>query len=274
MDLLEAFLLGLVQGVTEFLPISSSGHLRIASALMGQDLEPDLLFDLVVHGGTLFSIFIYFRQRLTDLFFSAIRVLKAPVAVFKNWHDDYELRFLVYVFVSMIPAGVAGFTIRESIEGVFANPIGISLMFLLTGFMLYATKFFDEGDKTLTLKNTFLIGVAQALALLPGVSRSGTTIAAGVFLGLKRDDIANFTFIMMIPVVAGAVLLDILDIPETGLEEGMFAALTVGFFTALVSGYYALKYLIILFKSKGIYHFSWYLWTVGLLGLIYFGLMT
>lgn len=273
MDLLEAFLLGLVQGVTEFLPISSSGHLRIASALMGQDLEPNLLFDLIVHAGTLISIFIYFHKRLWDLVLSGFRVLKAPVSSFKNWDDDYELRFLVYVVLSMIPAVIAGFTVRDAVESVFANPIGISGMFVLTGFMLYATKYFDEGEKTLTLKNTFLIGVAQALALLPGVSRSGTTIAAGVFLGLKREDIANFTFIMMIPVVAGAALLDLLDVAETGLKDGMLAALIVGFFTALVSGYFSLKYLIILFKSKGIYHFAWYLWIVGLLGLGYFGLM-
>ncbi|MCH8557284.1 MAG: undecaprenyl-diphosphate phosphatase [Balneolia bacterium] len=273
MDALEAFILGLVQGITEFLPISSSGHLRIASALLGQDLDTDLLFDLVVHFGTLFSIFIYFRERLTKLIFSVFRVLKAPVSSFKNWDNDYELRFNTFILVSMIPAGLAGFTIRDQVEGVFANPIGISSMFLFTGIMLYATKFFDEGTKGLTLKNTFLVGLAQALALLPGVSRSGMTISVAVFLGIRREDIANFTFIMMIPVVAGATLLDLLKLQTTGVPDGMGLALIIGFFTALVSGYYALKYLIILFKSKGIFYFAWYCWAIGLLGLTWFWLL-
>lgn len=273
MDALEAFILGLVQGVTEFLPISSSGHLRIASALLGQDLETDLLFDLMVHFGTLFSILIYFRERLTILLLSVFRVLGSPVKSFKGWDSDYELRFNTFILLSMIPAAIAGFTIRDQVEGVFANPIGISAMFMVTGFLLYATKFFDEGTKGLTLKNTFLVGVAQAFALLPGVSRSGMTISVAVFLGIKRDDIANFTFIMMIPVVAGATLLDLLKLDLDGMPEGLMLALVIGFFTALISGYFALKYLIILFKSRGIFYFAWYCWAVGLMGLTWFWLM-
>lgn len=273
MDLLEAIILALVQGITEFLPISSSGHLRIAGALMGQELETDLLFDLIVHFGTLFSIFIYFRQKLTELLLSVFRILKTPIACFRNWDNDYDLRFNTYILISMIPAGIAGFTIRDQVETVFANPVGISAMFMVTGVMLYTTKFFDEGKKGLTLKNTFIVGLAQALALLPGISRSGATISMAVYLGIKREDIANFTFIMMIPVVAGATLVDLLKLQTTGLTEGMLLPLIVGFFVALVSGYYALKYLIILFKSKGIFYFAWYCWAVGIFGLVYFGLM-
>lgn len=273
MDLLEAIILALVQGITEFLPISSSGHLRIAGALMGQELETDLLFDLIVHFGTLFSIFIYFRQKLTELLFSVFRILKTPIGCFRNWDNDYDLRFNTYILISMIPAGVAGFTIRDQVETVFANPVGISAMFMVTGVMLYATKFFGEGTKGLTLKNTFIVGLAQALALLPGISRSGATISMAVYLGIKREDIANFTFIMMIPVVAGATLVDLLKLQTTGLAEGMLLPLIVGFFVALVSGYYALKYLIILFKSKGIFYFAWYCWAIGIFGLVYFGLM-
>lgn len=273
MDLLEAIILALVQGITEFLPISSSGHLRIAGALLGQELETELLFDLIVHFGTLFSIFIYFREKLTELFFSVFRILKTPIACFRNWDNDYDLRFNTFILVSMIPAGIAGFTIRDQVETVFANPVGISAMFMVTGVMLYTTKFFDEGTKGLTLKNTFIVGLAQALALLPGISRSGATISMAVYLGIKREDIANFTFIMMIPVVAGATLVDLLKLQTTGLAEGMLMPLIVGFFVALVSGYYALKYLIILFKSKGIFYFAWYCWAVGIFGLVYFGLL-
>lgn len=271
MDLFEAFILGLVQGVTEFLPISSSGHLRIAAALLEQDLDTDLTFDIIVHFGTLFSIIIYFWERLLKLVESAVRILKAPVQSFRDWDNDYDLRFNVYVLVSMIPAGVAGFTVRDNIEHAFADPVIISLMFMVTGTALYATKFFGEGEKGLTLKNTFVVGIAQAFALLPGISRSGATISMAVYLGIKREDIANFTFIMMLPVVAGATLVDALKIGSEGLAPGMFWPLVIGFFTALVSGYYSLKYLIILFKSKGIHYFSWYCWAVGLFGILYFG---
>ncbi len=272
MDLLEALILGLVQGITEFLPISSSGHLRIAAALLGQDLDPDLTFDIMVHFGTLFSVFVYFREKLADLLRSVARILKSPVYCFQNWDNDYALRFNVYVVASMIPAAVAGFTIREFVETAFANPIAISAMFMVTGTLLYATKFYGMGEKGLTLKNTFLVGIAQAAALLPGISRSGITISVAVFLGIRRNDIADFTFIMMIPVIIGMTLNDMLKIQVEGLPEGMLWPLVIGFFTAAISGYFALKYLIILFKSKGIHYFSWYCWAIGLFGLIYFGL--
>ncbi len=272
MDLLESFILGLVQGITEFLPISSSGHLRIAAALLGQDIDTDIFFDIIVHFGTLFSVIIYFRQRLTELVLSVFRVIKNPVTSFKDWDNDYELRFNVYVLVSMIPVGIAGFTVRDQVESVFADPILISAMFMVTGTALYFTKFFGQGTKSLTLKNTFIVGVAQAFALLPGISRSGATISVAVFLGIKRKDIADFTFIMMLPVIAGATLVDIIRVKDTLALDGSILYLIIGFFTALISGYYALKYLIILFKSKGIHYFSWYCWAVGIFGLVYFGL--
>lgn len=272
MSLIESFLLGLLQGITEFLPISSSGHLVMAQVLFGE-LPHGITFELIVHFGTLGSIIIYFYNDLKEMVISAGKMITHPVECYNNWNDDYATRLNIYILVSMIPAGIAGFTIRHQIEDVFANPIGVSLMFLTTGTFLYFTKYFGYGKKTLNMKNIFLVGIAQAFALLPGVSRSGATISLAVFLGINRDDIARFTFLMMLPVIAGAILVEAIEASRVGLQEDLIFQYLIGFTTALVSGYYALKYLIRLFKSKGIHYFAYYCWAIGIIGITYFGFM-
>ncbi|MEX0686684.1 MAG: undecaprenyl-diphosphate phosphatase [Balneolales bacterium] len=270
MSLIESFLLGLLQGITEFLPISSSGHIVIAQALFGE-LPYGITFELVLHFGTLGSIVVYFYNDIVDMIKSAWSMILSPVQSYQNWDDDYSTRLNVYILVSMIPAGIAGFTIRHQIEEVFANPVGISLMFLVTGTFLFFTKFFGYGKKTLNMKNIFLIGLAQAFSLLPGISRSGATISMAVFLKINREDIARFTFLMMLPVIFGAMLVEVLETSRVGISEDLALQYAIGFITALVSGYYALKYLIELFKSKGIHYFAYYCWLIGGLGIIYFG---
>ncbi|MEX0929483.1 MAG: undecaprenyl-diphosphate phosphatase [Balneolales bacterium] len=272
MNLLESFLLGILQGITEFLPISSSGHIVIAQALLG-NLPHGITFELIVHFGTLCSIVIYFHKDLAELLRAAGRMIGSPLQTYRNYDDDYATRLNLYILVSMIPAGLAGFTIRHQIEEVFANPVGVSLMFLVTGTFLYFTKFYGYGERTLNIKNIFIVGLAQAFSLLPGVSRSGATMAMAVFLKINRDDIARFTFLMMLPVIGGAMIVEAVEASRVGLQEDMIFQYLIGFFTALVSGYYALKYLIRLFKSKGIHYFAWYCWFIGALGLGYFGLM-
>ncbi|MEX0773241.1 MAG: undecaprenyl-diphosphate phosphatase [Balneolales bacterium] len=270
MSLLESFLLGLLQGISEFLPISSSGHLVIAQALFGQ-VSPDITFEIVAHFGTLGSIFIYFYKDLVKMIKTAGQMITSPVECYNNWNDDYTLRLNVYILVSMIPAAIAGFTIRHQIENVFADPIGISLMFLTTGTFLYFTKFFGYGEKKLNMKNVFIVGLAQAFSMLPGISRSGATISMAVFMGINRDDIARFTFLMMLPVIAGAMLVEVIEVSRVGIQSGMIYQYILGFITALISGYYSLKYLIRLFKSTGIHYFAYYCWALGLFGIVYFG---
>ncbi|MEX1121548.1 MAG: undecaprenyl-diphosphate phosphatase [Balneolales bacterium] len=270
MSLLESILLGLLQGITEFLPISSSGHIVIAQALMGE-ISQSITFELIVHGGTLGSIVIYFYDDLLKMVNTAWQMVISPIASYKNWENDYTLRLNVFILISMIPAAVAGFTIRDQIENVFANPIGVSSMFIVTGTFLYGTNFFGQGKKTLNSGNILIVGLAQAFSLLPGISRSGATISMAVFLGINRDDIARFTFLMMLPVVAGAMLVEAIEVSKVGVQYDMIYQYILGFTTALISGYYALKYLIRLFKSKGIHYFAYYCWAFGLTGLIYFG---
>ncbi|MEX2601122.1 MAG: undecaprenyl-diphosphate phosphatase [Balneolaceae bacterium] len=270
MEYFESILVALLQGVTEFLPISSSGHIVIVQALLGQDLTQGMTFNIVTHFGTLGSISIYFYRDLKEMVQSAIQTFKHPFRIADRWEEDETVRFNIYLLLSMIPAGVAGFTVRDQLDAAFANPVGVSAMFLFTGFVLFATRFYLDGRRRLTAKNTFMVGIAQAVALIPGVSRSGMTISMAVFLGINREDVVRFSFIMMLPVIAGATLVELLGLEAGQLESGYVPHLILGFFVSLVSGYFSLKYLIILFKSKGIHHFAWYCWIIGLAGLAYF----
>ncbi|MEX0638833.1 MAG: undecaprenyl-diphosphate phosphatase [Balneolaceae bacterium] len=270
MDYFESFLIALLQGVTEFLPISSSGHIVIMQGLLGQDLDQGMVFNIITHFGTLGSIVIYFRKELGEMAVSAWQVFSRPTTIVSRWQEDEAMRFNMYVLLSMIPAGVVGFTLRHQLNDLFANPVGVASMFIVTGSFLYVTRFFHEKNRALTTGNTFIIGIAQAFALIPGISRSGATISMAIYLGINRDDIAKFTFIMMLPVVAGATLVELLEIGAGGVEASYYPHLLLGFFVALLSGYYSLKYLIRIFKSGHIHHFSWYCWAVGGLTLWYF----
>lgn len=266
MDILQSFLLGLLQGLTEFLPISSSGHLALGKYFLGENNEAGLTFEIVVHFGTLCSILIYYRTLIGDILKSGVSFLAAP----KEKKDDPNVKMILFVLISMIPAFIVGFTLKDSVESIFDSPFLVSIMLVVTGFILFLTKFAKEKDGKVTLGKSFIIGIAQAFAMIPGISRSGSTISAALYFGIKREDAANFSFLMVIPVIGGAMLLQILDLMEVGVDAVQITSLLVGFFTAFISGYYALKYLIVILKKKGFHYFAYYCWLVGGAGLIYF----
>ncbi|MEX0723689.1 MAG: undecaprenyl-diphosphate phosphatase [Gracilimonas sp.] len=266
MDILQSFLLGLIQGITEFLPISSSGHLVLGKYILGGDLEAGITYEVVVHFGTLCSILIYYRKILGDLILSGVKFLKSP----GQEKDDPQVKMIGFILVSMIPAMAIGFTLKDPIEEIFMDPLLVSIMLIITGFILFLTRFVGDTEKPIKLGNSFVIGLAQAFAMIPGVSRAGSTISAALYLGVKREEAANFSFLMVIPVIAGAMLLQITEMIEIGVSDAELTSLIVGFLTAFVSGYYALKYLILILKKKGFHYFSYYCWTVGGIGLIYF----
>lgn len=266
MDILQSFLLGLLQGLTEFLPISSSGHLALGKYFLGQNNEAGLTFEIVVHFGTLCSILIYYRALIADLLKSGVGFLAAP----KEKKDDPQVKMILFVLVSMIPAFIVGFTLKDSVETIFDSPFLVSVMLIVTGCILFTTKFAKEKQEKITLGKSFVIGLAQAFAMIPGISRSGSTISTALYFGIKREDAANFSFLMVIPVIGGAMLLQILDLMELGIDAVHIQSLLVGFFTAFVSGYFALKYLIVILKKKGFHYFAYYCWLVGGAGIIYF----
>lgn len=266
MDILQSFLLGLLQGLTEFLPISSSGHLALGEYFLGIEGKTGLTFEIVVHFGTLCSILIYYRKLLWSLIKSGAKYVVAP----KQKASDPQVKLISYILLSMIPAMIVGFTLKDKVEGIFASPLLVSVMLIVTGGILFMTKFAHQNEGRVTLGKSILIGLAQAFAMIPGISRSGSTISTALYLGVKREDAANFSFLMVIPVIGGAMLLEVLDLIELGVENVEVLSLVVGFITAFVSGYFALKYLIIILKKKGFHYFAYYCWAIGAFGLVYF----
>lgn len=258
MEILHALILGLIQGLTEFLPVSSSGHLALAQALFDMKVSTGVIFEIVVHFGTLCSIFIYYRKEIGALFKALPKWLKPATA----WQDQ-DARMIAFILISMLPALVIALLFKDTIEAWFVNPILVSSMLLLTGTILFATRFQKEGEQQLSLPKSVGIGLAQAFAILPGISRSGSTISMALFLGLKKKDAANFSFLMVIPVISGAMILAMKDLSEGGEASAQALPLIIGFLASFISGYAALKVLIGLLKSKGIYPFAWYCWIVG-----------
>ncbi|MEQ9309875.1 MAG: undecaprenyl-diphosphate phosphatase [Balneolaceae bacterium] len=270
MDILQSFLLGLIQGLTEFLPISSSGHLALGRYFLGADTEVGITFEVVVHFGTLCSIVIYYKTELANLIKAGFGFLASP----STKKDDPDVRVILFILVSMIPAMIIGFTMEDQIEDLISNPVVVCGLLIVTGLILFLTKFAKSSSGDVTFGKSILIGIAQAFAILPGISRSGSTISMALYLGISRENAANFSFLMVIPVIGGAMLLKTVEVVEvyvaTGALEIGIASLIVGFLTSFISGYYALKYLIIILKKKGFHYFAYYCWIVGAVGLVYF----
>lgn len=270
MEYIQAFLLGLLQGITEFLPVSSSGHLVLAGALLQSELAPGITFEIVVHFGSFCSIVVYFRKRIGLILADLLRSFSPEGIRTKRFVSDANTRLSMIILLSMIPAGLAYFLLKDSIESLFFNPLMVSFMLLITGALLFSTKYVVNPQKDVDLKRGFMMGLAQAFALLPGISRSGSTISAGLISGVNRDSVANFSFLMVLPVLGGAMLYDLTRIFGTGIDSVMLISLFIGFLTSFVSGYFALKYLIILLKKEKIHYFAYYCWGVGIFGIFYF----
>ncbi len=270
MEIIDSLLLGLIQGLTEFLPISSSGHLVLGKALLSDSLDKSITFEVVVHFGTLCSIIVYYHEKIADMLRSLWGLVTTPAEFSERVSRDENVKLSGFILLSMIPAMIVGFTLKEEIENIFLNPFMVSVMLLITGVILYTTRLRDSFPNHMGAGTAFAIGVAQAFAILPGISRSGSTISLGLYLGIKREEVANFSFLMVIPVIAGAMMMEVKEMIETGSSLNDTIGLLTGFLAAFISGYFALKYLIILLRTKGIHPFAWYCWALGITGLIYY----
>lgn len=256
----EALILGLVQGLTEFLPVSSSGHLEITKAIFGDNSLPEesLLMTVVLHAATALSTIVIFRKDIAE-------ILKG-LFQFKN---NEEFQFSLKIIISMIPAAVVGVLFEEEIEQFFGgNLLLVGSMLILTAGLLFLA---DKAKSTLnpvSYKNAFVIGVAQAVAILPGISRSGATISTSVLLGVDRQKAARFSFLMVVPLILGKMAKDILsgDLAETQTETSL---LIVGFIAAFVAGLIACQWMIALVKKSQLKYFSFYCLIVGIIAIIY-----
>ena len=257
MDIFEAVILGLVQGFTEYLPVSSSGHLAIGSAFFGVNGESNLTFTIAVHIATVLSTLVILWKEIAWL-------LKGMLKLQMN----NEMRYALNILISMIPIGIVGVFFKDWVEEVFGNGLLIvGCMLLLTAALLALSYFYKPRvQRELTLKDAFIIGLAQACAVMPGLSRSGSTIATGLLLGVDKARLAQFSFLMVIPPILGEALLDGKKMVEGAAAAGSdmsLAALAAGFIAAFVSGCLACKWMISLVKKGKLVYFAIYCAVVG-----------
>ena len=262
MNWFEAFILGLIQGLTEFLPVSSSGHLELAKALFGEGQVPQesLLFTVLVHGATAMATLLVFRKDVNEL-------LKGLLTF--TWND--EAKFVTFIIVSMVPAALVGLLLEDQIESLFGGQITlVGAMLILTGGLLFLADKAKETNKSVSGKNAFLIGIAQAIAILPGISRSGATISSAVLLGIDREKAARFSFLMVVPLIMGKMLLDLKDLAtgDITISQGASGPMTLGFIAAFVSGVVACRWMIALVKKAQLRSFAYYCFAVGALAVI------
>ena len=258
MEWFEAILLGLVQGLTEFLPVSSSGHLTIGKALLGVDVS-NLKFEVVVHAATVMSTLVVFRKDI----FSLLRGLL-------KFKMNKETEYLFFIAVSMIPVFVVGMFFKEQVESIFGSGllvVGISLF--VTALLLYLTGVIKPAEKKLTYGRAFVIGISQAIAVLPGLSRSGATISTGMLLGLKKEEIAKFSFLMVLVPVLGEAFLELISGEFTAPSSEISPlALALGFGAAFISGLFACKVMIALVKRAKLLPFAIYCGIAGAICLL------
>lgn len=273
MDWIEALILGLIQGLTEYLPVSSSGHLQIGQLLLndGQPFPGGLMFDIVVHVATVMATLVILWKEIVWL-------LKGMAKM--QWND--EMRYAVNILISMVPIGIVGFCFKDQIEAIFEGTLVVGVCLCVTATLLALTHFYKPQEREdISPVHAFVIGCAQACAVLPGLSRSGSTIATGLLLGNSRKSLAQFSFLMVIPPILGEALLDFKHIfapsAEYVAEHGTEAtidpmALVVGFLAAFVSGCIACKAMIALVKRCSLIWFAIYCAVAGL-GVIAYSLM-
>lgn len=262
MDWLQALVLGIIQGLTEYLPVSSSGHLAIGAALFGVDGEDNLTFTIAVHIATVMSTLVILWKEIIWIFKGLFKF---------RWND--ETKYVVNIIISMIPIGIVGLFFKDKVEEIFGSGLFIvGLMLLLTAtFLAFSYYAKPRVKEQISKKDAFIIGLAQACAVMPGLSRSGSTIATGLMLGDKKEKLAQFSFLMVIPPILGEALLDGMKIVK-GSAEGStdisLTALIVGFSTAFIFGCIACKWMIDIVKKGKLIYFAIYCAVVGTITVI------
>jgi undecaprenyl-diphosphatase len=255
----EALILGVVQGLAEFLPISSSGHLEIGKVILNIQNKEDLSFAVAVHGGTVLSTILVFRNDLAKLL----------LGVFK-FQKNEEMSYFLKILASMLPVLIVGLFFKEQVESFFTgNMILVGSMLIITASLLFFAHFSPSKEKKIGYKESIIIGISQAIAVLPGISRSGATIATGLILGVKKEEIARFSFLMVLIPIIGANFLDITSMDSANSEFIGWMPILIGFFTAFAVGYLACSWMINVVKKGKLLYFAMYCLLVGLATLTY-----
>lgn len=259
MNWLEALILGLVQGLTEFLPVSSSGHLELGKHILGVEYSENLTFTVVVHGATVLSTIIVFWKTIIDLFKDFFKF---------KWNESTQ--YIFKIFVSMIPVVIVGLLFKEEIESLFTgNILFVGFMLLITSALLAFTYYAKERQKDISFKNSFIIGIAQAIAVLPGISRSGATIATGLYLGNKKENVAKFSFLMVLLPIIAANIKDLMDFDLSSQSTVSITPLIIGFVAAFISGLLACSWMLKIIKRGKLIYFALYCLIVGIVAIIF-----
>jgi len=260
MDIIDSIILGIIQGLTEFLPVSSSGHLEIGKAILGDNSVPEesLLFTVVLHFATALSTIVVFRKDIWSILKGVLRF---------EWNED--LQFVSKIALSMLPAVIVGLFFEEQLEALFGgNILLVGCMLLVTALLLFLADKAKDTDKKVSFKNAFIIGISQAIAMLPGISRSGATISTSVLLGNDKTKAARFSFLMVIPLIFGKIAKDIVS-GELTYDAQNFTSLSIGFIAAFIAGLFACTWMISLVKKSKLRYFAIYCVIVGLIAIIF-----
>lgn len=258
MDTLDAIILGIIQGLTEFLPVSSSGHLELGKALLGDTSEgkESLLFTVILHFATALSTVVVFRKDIAEI-----------CKGFFQFKWNPETQFLAKIMLSTLPAAFVGLFFEDELEQLFGGKIlFVGFMLLITAVLLWFADKAKNTNQPVTFKNSMVIGVSQAIAILPGISRSGSTIATSVLLGNDKAKAARFSFLMVLPLIFGKILKEVID-GDISASTGESSSLIIGFCAAFISGYFACKWMISLVKKSKLIYFSLYCLVVGTIAI-------
>lgn len=263
MELVKAIILGIIQGLTEFLPVSSSGHLVIGSRLLNFQ-EQGVVFDVSVHLGTLLSVCIVFRAEIWAM-------CRAPFQLLKGEQDNQIKKFFlwdIYVVIATLPAVIVGLFFKDRIELLFSSTLVVYIMLIVTGILMIFARFLPQRDESMNWYRSIIVGCAQACAILPGLSRSGSTIFAGMAVGMAREEIAKFSFIMSIPAILGAAVLQFGDLIKTPPASDLVLGLFAGAVAASIAGYLAIKLLLDVIRKNRLQWFGYYCILFAIVGLI------
>lgn len=269
MDILQAMIIGLVQGLTEFLPVSSSAHLIFVQQALGLS-DVGLAFDVLMHVGTLVAVVIYFYTDIINMikgFFLSLIDLKEGNFIPEIKKDPYK-KLAWLTILATIPVGVVGVLFNDAVEAMFTGLTVPAFLLLITGCLLYISQRMNSGRidvRNFTIKEALIMGCGQAIAVLPGLSRSGTTIASGLFAGLDKEFAAKFSFILSIPAILGAAVFQLKDLSGGSIEIG---ACIAGFIVAVISGYFAISFLLKIVRERSLDIFAYYCWIVGIIVLV------
>jgi len=274
MEILKSIILGIIQGITEFLPVSSSGHLAIMHKILKFDMENNLFFDTTLHFGTLIAVIFFYRKDILSIILSFYKVVKnyeKTTSLKDNFYKDNNSKLGIFIIIAMIPTGIIGILLKDYVEKFAENLLFVGTALIITSIFLTIYELKKNSNKSIekfAVKDAVIIGIMQGAAVFPGISRSGSTIATGKILGLEKELAANYSFLISIPAVLGAFLLQLKDLfqGEINIDISLFI---IGFITSFISGYFSLKFLIWLIKKSGLKIFAVYCFLIGIIAVFY-----